>query len=555
MKKTIFHILPMALLASCTSELADMNVNNVTEGNVDKVTIKSKAFVYGDDTRTSLTATDNGISFAWASYDALGVFPITPESNNQAKQALNINSASCENDAHYASFDGAGWGLKKENTYAAYTPYNGDIPSSTPYTSVPIDMTGQDGTLATIGKKYDYMYAPSTFSEEGCANGSTHEVVFDFNHAIAIIQFKLTMPVAATWKSIALSNQMGENVWVTSATMNVSTGEIKSIATTSSVSLAFNNITTTENNKELVAYLAALPTTTGELQLTAVASDGTEYIALLESKVLEAGKAYRYKTSDMCFSASGRNDGYPYINLGLDSGLKWATMNVGATSPLDYGNYYAWGETKALGEADETNLMNYNYNNQQSYVKTCFSWATYKWCNGAYNTLTKYCVDESLGTVDHKTTLEAKDDAACENMGKSWRMPKCSEWVELVNNCYWVWSKKYMGTNKAGYIVYKAKTPSDKGVFVRENGIHESTENYSLSDCHIFLPAAGYYAEDTYRLVGTYGCYWSSSLYNGDDYGNGCEFAYGINFFPSTRNSGDAIFFRLGGRSIRAVCE
>ena len=526
MKKTIFHILPMALLASCTSELADMNVNNVTEGNVDKVTIKSKAFVYGDDTRTSLTATDNGISFAWASYDALGVFPITPESNNQAKQSLKLNTGNCENDAHYASFDGAGWGLKKENTYAAYTPYNGDIPASTSYTEVPIDMTGQNGTLATIGRSYDYMYAPATFTEESCANGKTHEVVFDFNHVIAIVQLKLTMPVAATWKSITLANKKGEKVWVTSATMNVSTGFVSSKVTSSSVSLALSNMTTTENNKELVAYLAALPTKTEELQLTITSVDGKEYVTTLGSKTLLAGKAYRYTVNDFVFTATGTKDGHAYVDLGLDSKLLWATMNVGATSPTDFGHYYAWGETT------EQNDGQYSSNSYSLYE------------NNGY---TKY------NTNDGVTTLVDKDDAATVNMGGGWRTPTIEELSKIKTDCYWVWTDSYNGTGVAGFIVYPAKSSEDKGKIVSEADV--LSNSYSLSDVHIFLPAAGFRYEGELKLTNDkdnnkkIGIYWSSSLVS--------TFVYNAHCLRFYKGYCDVAWHttRAQGFTIRAVCQ
>ena len=509
----------MALLASCTSELADMNVNNVTEGNVDKVTIKSKAFVYGDDTRTSLTATDNGISFAWASYDALGVFPITPESNNQAKQSLKLNTGNCENDAHYASFDGAGWGLKKENTYAAYTPYNGDIPASTSYTEVPIDMTGQNGTLATIGRSYDYMYAPATFTEEACANGKTHEVVFDFNHAIAIVQLKLTMPVAATWKSITLANKKGEKVWVTSATMNVSTGFVTSKVTSSSVSLALSNMTTTENNKELVAYLAALPTTTEELQLTITSVDGKEYVTTLGSKTLLAGKAYRYTVNDFVFTATGTKDGHAYVDLGLDSKLLWATMNVGATSPTDFGHYYAWGETTEQKGGQYT-LESYSLYENNEYTK--------------YNT-------------NGVTTLVDKDDAATVNMGGSWRTPTKEELSEIKTNCFWVWTESYNGTGVKGVIVYSVKSSEDKGKIVLET--NALSKSYSLSDVHIFLPAAGFCMNGVTTHENSYGDYWSSNLWIFDNA------AIYMRFGGAPEYQDNAGTSRSTGFTIRAVCQ
>ena len=293
MKKSIIAILPMALLASCSSELVE-TTGVATKGNVKKVSIQSHPFEFEDGTRTSLTATETAISFAWASYDVLGVFPTYPTTNSQASQKINV-PAKCEpDDAHYASFDGAGWGLKDNHTYAAYVPYNGSLPSATPYTAVPIDMNGQDGTLTTIGKKYDYMCAPSSTNGEQCATDLTHELVFDFHHVVSVLQFKLTMPVAASWKSITLTNDAGDKVWKTSATMNVATGAVTSTATASSISLALSNVTTTAAGQEVVLYASVLPTTTGELTLTATTSDGKSFVASLASKTFAAGKAYRY---------------------------------------------------------------------------------------------------------------------------------------------------------------------------------------------------------------------------------------------------------------------
>ena len=507
MNKTIISCISTILLASCSSETVETG-NIIVDGNdggsVERVIIKSTPFVYDGNTRTSLTATDQGISFAWASYDALGVFPIEPTTNNQAKQELNL-PADCESDAHYASFDGAGWALIKGNTYAAYTPYNGNLPASTPYTAVPIDMTGQDGTLATIGQKYDYMYAPSTFTEEACENGGTHEVVFDFNHAISIIQLRLTMQEPNTLKNITLTNKNGDNVWITSATLNVATGNVTPTATSSSISLDLENLYVDEDN-ELVIYVAALPTTTGELQLTAVTDEGAEYTASLASKTLESGKAYRYTASDFTFSADGRIDGHEYVDFIT---VRFATMNIGATTPWDIGNYYAWGETKAYREEDKSNLINYNYNNQQSYVKTIYSWETYKWCNETENSLTKYCTDSSFGTVDNKTVLDQEDDVAAINWGGGWHTPTIGDFMQLTRNSFWVWTSNYNNTNLSGFIVFKAKRYSDRGriVYGGNNG-----SGYSLYDAHIFLPVTGYRENNQLNDADTDGYYWTKDL-------------------------------------------
>ena len=105
-------------------------------------------------------------------------------------------------------------------------------------------------------------------------------------------------------------------------------------------------------------------------------------------------------------------DTHEYVDLGLPSGTLWATTNVGAEKPEDYGLYFAWGET--TGYTGDTN---------DGYL---FDWASYKWCNGDYNQLTKYCYDISSGYngfTDTLTELEPEDDAAYVNWGPDWRMP------------------------------------------------------------------------------------------------------------------------------------
>ncbi len=503
MKKSFLTILPMALLASCSSELVE-TTGVATKGNVEKVSIQSHPFEFEDGTRTSLSATEKAISFAWANYDVLGVFPISPTTNSQASQKINL-PANCEpDDAHYASFNGAGWGLKDGNTYAAYVPYNGELPSATPYTAVPIDMNGQDGTLTTIGQKYDYMCAPSSTNEEQCATDLTHELVFDFQHVVSILQFKLTMPVAATWKSIVITNDAGDKVWTTSATMNVATGAVTSTATASSISLALSDVTTTAAGQEITLYAAVLPTTTGALTLTAKTSANKSYIATLSSKTIVAGKAYRYTVSELVAQTTGTENGYAWVDLGLS--VKWATMNVGATSVTGYGNYYAWGET----EPQSSNSYYFD---------------SYKWVNGTSSYMTKYCVSTSYGTVDNNTTLDAEDDAASVNWGGAWRMPTHAEQVELVSNCTWKWVTSYNNVSVNGYVVTGSNGNS------------------------IFLPATGYRNSGSLISAGSLGVYWSSSL--NESYSN-C--AWVLYFDSGSRYSGYGNN-RYYGQSVRAVCE
>ena len=192
---------------------------------------------------------------------------------------------------------------------------------------------------------------------------------------------------------------------------------------------------------------------------------------------------------------------HEYVDLGLF--VKWATCNLGASKPEDYGGYYAWGETSA---------------------KSDYTWSTYKWCNGSNTTLTKYNTTSSCGTVDNKTALELSDDAARANWGGSWRMPTEAEFEELINNTDRSW------TTENG--VYGWKCVSTKT---------------GHTDKYIFLPAAGYRLGTSLNGAGSYGYYWSSSLGTSFPY-------YGRNLYFSSSNCNMKNFDRYSGFSVRPVC-
>ena len=194
-------------------------------------------------------------------------------------------------------------------------------------------------------------------------------------------------------------------------------------------------------------------------------------------------------------------NGHEYVDLGLS--VKWATCNVGATTPEEYGDYFAWGETTP---------------------KTTYDWNTYKYCNGTYDSMTKYCTNSYYGTVDNKTTLELTDDAAHVNWGGSWRMPTKAEQDELrdTNNCTWTW------TTQNGVNGYKVTS--------KKNGNS------------IFLPAAGYRGSSILIFAGRFGFYWSSSL--STSIGNYAYFLY----FDSSGVYWNSSVYRYHGQSVRPVC-
>ena len=128
---------------------------------------------------------------------------------------------------------------------------------------------------------------------------------------------------------------------------------------------------------------------------------------------------------------------YYYVNLGLPSGLLWASANVGSEKPAAPGKYISWGETKPKTE-----------------------YWTDKWYNDDLGR-TKYCTNESDGEVDNLTRLEQADDAASANMGGKWRMPTAEEFEELLENC------SYIETTLDGFkvIVFESKINDNRLVF------------------------------------------------------------------------------------------
>ena len=126
------------------------------------------------------------------------------------------------------------------------------------------------------------------------------------------------------------------------------------------------------------------------------------------------------------------------VDLGLS--VKWASFNVGATTPEEYGDYYAWGETEPYYISLDPLVWKEGYEDGYC-VKN------YKWYSGSESRILKYCSESTGfmfwvgdGPVDNKTQLDLEDDAAYVNIGNAWRMPTNREWLELIENCTWTWS-------------------------------------------------------------------------------------------------------------------
>ena len=224
----------------------------------------------------------------------------------------------------------------------------------------------------------------------------------------------------------------------------------------------------------------------GTTEVTFVLADGTTFSIPLQSSTTE----------------------HEYVDLGLPSGTLWATCNVGAEIPWEYGYFFAWGDTRPGGGG----------------------WGSYKYCNGTQNQLTKYGISSDYGIVDNKTVLEPIDDAATANWGDGWKTPSKEQFEELINTTYTTieWKMQY-------------------GV----NGIKITSKNNNKS---IFMSAAGYRHANGQFYSGETGYYWSCELTQSYYPGSGACYmsigGYGASIHEYRSGGGKD---RCNGLSIRPV--
>lgn len=177
-------------------------------------------------------------------------------------------------------------------------------------------------------------------------------------------------------------------------------------------------------------------------------------------------------TETVAMVGSIQNDEKGYVDLGLPSGVKWATRNVGAANPGDYGDYFGWGETATKSSYDKDNSIAYNKD------------------------FTKLLLDK---IIESSGILKSSHDVASKKLGKEWHIPTRMECEELIKECVWTW------TNYGGHAGYKVTGPNGNS---------------------IFLPAAGDRNGNIVGYEGKCGRYWTSSVNENID-----NFCYSLNFY------------------------
>ena len=256
---------------------------------------------------------------------------------------------------------------------------------------------------------------------------------------------------------------------------------------------------------------SALSSVTVKAVVPPVASSGLFVMSGIQNIYVPAESVEAYKTAPVWSDYANLIQAIPpslvpvpeAIDMGLS--VKWASLNLGASRPEEYGNYYAWGEIE---------------------VKSNYSWETYKWCMGSEYTRTKYCTDMQCGDngfTDGKVILDPEDDVAHVALKGKWRMPTHDEWTELRSGCTWTWTT--------------------------ENGVYGRKFTSKTTGNSIFLPAAGFRSGIDLDSADSRGRYWSSSLHESDQ-----RFAWCFSFYSGNVLS-TASDYPYYGFSVRPVCE
>lgn len=478
MKRIIFALGALAILAGC-SEIIDNPSSE--EGRVFKAITEASS----PDTKTAL---DNG-KVVWSVWDEIlilgpgvGRYYLRGDSEGKPEAefrevgdySLPINPSLSTNVALYPFPADPFYVFSGENLYGLDVVEIGDG-------SYRIDNVNISPTQ---------MYVPDSFGNGSypmvAVSSSEEDHILNFKNVLGGVKLQLTGN--ASIQSIIFRGNNDETL--AGKASIVASADSYPVVTVGTVE-AFKYIrlemdSPVELNEiDPVTFLITLPPITFTNGFTAEIEDVNGYVMELKTnKTKTITRSANLKMSSVRFEPSVKEaqGEYEYVDLGLSSGTLWASMNVGASKPEEYGDYFAWGE---IAPKQSYNIGNYKY----------YGSFTAKWLEGSTVTElyveehTKYVMETYSPYYDWASTLRYSDDAANANWGGAWRMPSEDEIRELVFDCDW--------------------TPETIG----------STNGYRVtgpSGNSIFLPCSGYMTEDGLQEDGTVGMLLGNLIYDGN---------------------------------------
>ena len=500
-KRFVFSILAAFAVCSCQVE----EINETTPDSTQEVIREAKVFtaIIDDtttpETRTSLDAEGNVL---WKQGDQVSIF--AGSTINEQYQVTDASDGKTAASLNKVSDPGFVAGTDIDHNVAFY-----------PYVSTAaIAKSAGSYVISDITLPATQTYAEGSFGNGAfpmaAVTGSTGDMNLKFKNVLGGL--KLQLKGTASIASISITGNNNE-VLCGAAEVTVANGSNPSINLTDASAKTVTldcGAGVALDSETATPFIIALPpiTMTGGFTVIVTDTEGKQ----MEIKTTKSQTITRSSLLKMpvvvYVGAAVIPDGC--VDLGLS--VFWASCNLGASKPTEYGGYYQWAGTKDV--SDTGIYLDCNY-------------CPYHTGSDRYSGWTKYNTIESYGTVDNKTVLDPMDDAASVVLGGKWRMPTDEEWTELRNtdNCSWTWT-------------------SIDGV----NGYKVQSKKSGYTDNWIFLPAAGYREDSDFYNVGSDGYYWSSSLNTDYPYA-----AWYVDFGSDyVRRS---YYNRYDGHSVRPVSE
>lgn len=492
MKKVFVYSLLAALtITGCQAELVVDEQEGISQ-EPSKVFTATVEDDFGGDTKTSLNGSGNVL---WKQYDQVSIFHAsTVNEQYQVSDASDGKTSATLNPIPSGGFVA---GTDIDNNVAFY-----------PYASTATLAKDESNyVISDIELPASQSYAEGSFGNGAfpmaAVTSSTEDMNLKFKNVLGGL--KLQLKGTATITSITVTGNNNE-ILCGDAEVTTTYGGVPSItlsdASAKTVTLDCGAGVTLDS-ETATPFIIALPPMTMTGGFTVVVTDSeSKQMEISSSRSQTITRSNLLKMPAVNYVGTMPMAVPEAVDLGLS--VKWASFNIGASAPEEYGYYYAWGETEPKSESDS------------------YWWTTYKWGASSLS-LTKYNVKGTYGTVDDKTELDPEDDVAHVKLGGTWRMPTKEEWTELATYCTWTWTSR--------------------------NGINGRLVT-AYNGHSIFLPAAGYYSK-TGHIKSPIGNYWSPSI--------DLEFPYTasyMNFNSDYYDEGEYdSAYRCFGMSVRPVCE
>ena len=482
-------------LTSCQNELAEL-----TPSGGERITLS----VTQDDAAATRTYLNDDKKVVWSTGDALSLFD-----TKNINQVFELTKGAGNTTGEFGGT--VSLGSRKE--YCAVYPYGADY-------------TISSGTVTGVTLPAEQTAVADGFDKSAAimTGYTTDAKNLAFKQLCAFVQITTE---SATKKIVFKTNgteSLAGTLDVAIAADGIGTATVTSGGTGTVTLVPAGNATSIAAGTYLIAVLPG--TLEQGFTMECVGTDGSGLVRSYNgsTSVLNRKAVINMGTASVAQGWTATIDGYGYVDLGITidgKKLLFATCNVGASSPEEYGDYFAWGAT-------EPYYTSYTMNGT---TLTVTSWkdgksAGYAYANAPFYSSGTYSDAIYTTYTTAGDVLAAEHDAARANMGGEWRMPTTEEMQALYDNTTKVWTDNYNNTGIKGRIF------TGKGDYANSS---------------LFLPAAGYFYGATYGTGGSFGFYWSSTL----DSSTSGRYLY----FSSGSVSPQGSYRRYYGFSVRAVRE